>query len=674
VGGPAFERVEGTALLLVRSMGRAAWMHAPFLLEAETDDGGIERFSDPYCFGPQIGDFDRQVFAEGRHWSLPQFMGANRRVVEGVQGFLFAVWAPRAKNVSVVGDFNGWDGRCHPMQMSPGGIWELFIPGANEAALYKFEVRGARGLPVLKADPFGKSFQLAPETASRAIDEPTYDWQDSAWMQARSRHDWQRAPLCIYELHLGSWRKGPSREVLNYVQLAEQLIPYLLELGFTHVQLLPVTEHPYAPSWGYQALGYFAPTSRFGTPDQFRQFVDRCHGAGIGVLLDWVPAHFPKDAHGLARFDGAPLFEYEDTRRGEHPDWDTLVYDYGRPEVRNFLLASALYWMQSFHIDGLRVDAVTSMLHLDYSRKAGEWLPNQHGGRENLEAIEFLRELNHLVHTQHPGALVIAEESTSWPLVTRPSDVGGLGFSMKWNMGWMHDTLRYLAIDPAHRPFHQDLLTFGQTYAYSENFVLALSHDEVVHGKGSLWRKMAGDTWQRFAALRLLFAYQWTLPGKKLLFMGQEFAQIDEWNDATELDWPLLNRAPHRGIHRLIGDLNQLCIKMPELHAQDFSEQGFQWIDCHNTSQSVLVYLRRAGLKFVIVVLNFMPIPRSGYCIGVPQAGTYRELLNTDSAHYAGSNVGNVGALITEAQPYMGLPHSLTLMLPPLGCLVLSLD
>ncbi len=661
-------------MFTVTSPERAAWSDPSFLLEATADDGRLVRFSDPYCFDMQVAAFDRQVFAEGRHWNLPQFLGANCRRLGEVSGVLFAVWAPHAQNISVVGDFNTWDGRCHPMQMSPGGIWELFLPGVAAGALYKFEIRGALGITVLKADPLGKSFQLAPETASKVVDERPYDWQDDAWMHARSRRDWQRAPLTIYELHLGSWRKGQQGEVLDYVQLADQLIPYLLELGFTHVQLLPVTEHPYEPSWGYQALGYFSPTSRFGTPDQFRCFVDHCHRAGIGVLLDWVPAHFPKDQHGLARFDGDALFEHGDVRQGEHPDWDTLVYDYGRPEVRNFLLGSALYWMQSFHLDGLRVDAVSSMLYLDYSRRDGEWIPNQHGGRENIEAIAFLRELNHLLHTQHPGVLVIAEEATSWPLVTRPSDVGGLGFTMKWNMGWMHDTLRYLALDPVYRSSHQDLLTFGQTYAYSENFVLALSHDEVVHGKGSLWRKMSGDDWQRFANLRLLFAYQWTSPGKKLLFMGQEFAQINEWNHATELDWALLDQASHRGVHRLIADLNRLCVSNRALHAQDFDPQGFQWIDCHDMSQSVLVYLRRSGLEFVIVILNFTPVLRSSYRIGVPQPGKYRELLNSDSEYYAGSNVGNLGSLTTEALPYMGLPQSVTITLPPLACLVIALE
>jgi 1,4-alpha-glucan branching enzyme len=523
------------------------------------DDNREERVHDSYAFPPLIGDFDRQVFADGHHWHAYQFLGPNPRKAQGVAGVLFATWAPSAERVSVVGDFNDWDGRRLPMRKHPGGLWEIFVPDLPTGTLYKFEIRGYGGGLALKSDPYGKAFQTPPETASVVVGDSAHAWADSAWLERRKARDWLHTPMSAYEVHLGSWKRAPDGSYRNYREIAAELAPYVKEMGFSHIELMPVGEHPYDPSWGYQTTGNYAPTRRFDTPDDFRWFVDHCHAHGLGVILDWVPAHFPRDAHGLARFDGNALYEYGDPRQGEHPDWDTLIYDYGWPEVRNYLLASALNWLEEFHVDGLRVDAVASMLYLDYSRRAGEWVPNRFGGRENLDAIAFLRELNSVVHERHPGALVIAEESTAWPLVTRPTYLGGLGFSMKWNMGWMHDTLAYFKLDPVLRAYHHQKLTFSQLYAYSENFVLAFSHDEVVHGKGSLLRKMAGDEWQRFAHLRLLYTYLWTHPGKKLLFMGQEFAQDREWNHDASLDWELLERPRHQGVRRLVADLSMRC-------------------------------------------------------------------------------------------------------------------
>lgn len=618
-----------------------------------------------------IGPFDRQVFGEGHHWHAYQFLGANPRSVNGVAGTLFATWAPNAQRVSVVGDFNQWNGDINPLRMHPGGIWEGFIPGLPGGTLYKFEIRAADGGLFLKADPYARAFQLRPETASVVVDESRHAWGDAQWLKDRAARDWLHAPMSIYEIHAGSWRRNADGSVLSYRELADALVPYVREMGFTHVELMPVTEYPYDPSWGYQSIGNFAPTSRYGSPDDFRYFVDSFHRHHIGVILDWVPAHFPRDAHGLRRFDGTALYEHGDPRRGEHPDWNTLIYDYGRPEVRNYLLASALFWLEEFHLDGLRVDAVASMLYLDYSRKAGEWLPNRHGGRENLEAIDFLRELNHVVHKEHAGALVIAEESTAWPQVTRPTYTGGLGFSMKWNMGWMHDTLDYLRLDPVFRKYRHDRLSFSQLYAYSENFVLPLSHDEVVHGKGSLLRKMAGDDWQRFANLRLLLAYQWTHPGKKILFMGQEFAQDREWNQDRELDWPLLDDPRHRGVQQLVRSLNQLHVSMPALFRVDFESSGFEWIDCHDSEQSVLSFVRRDGSSVAVIVLNFTPVVRHNYRLGVPLPGHYVEAFNSDSAHFGGSNVGNLGGVRAEPQPWMQRDHSITVTLPPLGALIL---
>jgi 1,4-alpha-glucan branching enzyme len=669
-GGPVLERVPKTDLFVWS--GPARELPERYELVRVAEDGTERRRHDPYAFPPQVSEFERQVFGEGHHWHAYRFLGANPRCVDGVDGTLFATWAPGARRVSVVGDFNDWDGRRHVMRRHPGGIWELFLPEVPVGAHYKFEIVGRDGELRLKSDPYGRKFQSPPETAALVEGPPAHVWQDHAWLEARRSRDWLHAPMSVYEVHLGSWRRPRGRPPLNYRELAAGIVDYARGLGFTHVELMPVSEHPFEGSWGYQTLGNFAPTSRHGTPDDFRWFVDHCHQSGLGVILDWVPAHFPRDAHGLAWFDGGPLYEYGDPRRGEHPDWDTLIYDYGRPEVRNYLLASALAWLEEFHADGLRVDAVASMLYLDYSRKPGEWLPNRLGGRENLEAIEFLRELNHVVHERHAGALVIAEESTAWPLVTRPTYAGGLGFSMKWNLGWMHDTLDYFRLDPVHRRFHQDRLTFSQLYAFSENFVLPLSHDEVVHGKGSLLGKMPGDDWQRFANLRLLLAYQWTHPGKKLLFMGQEFGQRAEWSHEAGPDWTALEDPRHAGISRLVRDLNRLYRESPALHRHDFDAEGFAWIDCRDREQSVVAFQRRAGRDFVVVVLNMTPVVRENYRIGVPAGGDYRELFNSNAAAYGGGNVGNLGQVRAGAEPLHDLPFSVSLTLPPLAALVLG--
>jgi 1,4-alpha-glucan branching enzyme len=638
------------------------------------DDGRHEHIAhDPYCYPPQIPDFDLHLFSEGKHRRAYDILGAHDHEVDGVAGVMFAVWAPNAERVSVIGDFNRWDGRRHSMRVRPGsGIWELFIPDLEPGVLYKFEVRNRNsGEILLKTDPYGQQFEPRPRTASIVTPKPAYVWGDGDWMRHRAEWDWQHLPISVYEVHLGSWQRGEEGEFLNYRELAKRLVHYVLEMGFTHIELLPITEHPFDPSWGYQATGYFAPTSRFGTPDDFRFFVDYCHRHGVGVILDWVPAHFPKDAYALARFDGTALYEHEDPRKGEHLDWSTLIFNYGRNEVRNFLLSSALYWMREMHIDGIRVDAVASMLYLDYSRT--EWLPNRYGGRENLEAIEFLKELNAVTHAECPGSLVIAEESTSWPLVTRPVYLGGLGFDIKWNMGWMNDTLRYMHKESIHRQYHHDLLTFSMLYCFTENFMLPFSHDEVVHGKGSMPNKMPGDEWQRFANLRALYSYMFTHPGKKLLFMGLEFGQGLEWNSTAVLDWYVLQYPHHSGLQRLVRDLNALYRRLPALHQHEFEWQGFEWIDCHDSRQSILCFLRRAGDRFLVVVVNFTPVPRTGYRIGVPQGGAYREVLNSDSEFYGGSNLGNgYEPIFAEPIEWMQRPYSITLTVPPLGCIVLE--
>jgi 1,4-alpha-glucan branching enzyme len=615
------------------------------------------------------------LFGEGRHRHVYRLLGARVHEADGTAGVLFSVWAPSAARVSVVGDFNRWDGRSHPMRVHGNGVWELFIPDLPPGVVYKYEIRAQNGDIFLKSDPFGRRFEVRPATASIVEPESTFEWTDGDWLKRRDGADWLHAPMSIYEVHLGSWQRGPEGEMLNYRDLGRRLVEYVRDLGFTHLELMPVTEHPYDKSWGYQTTGYYAPTSRFGSPDDFRWFVDHCHANGIGVILDWVPAHFPKDAHGLARFDGTALYEHEDPRLGEHKDWSTLIYNFGRYEVKNFLVSSAVFWLEEFHIDGLRVDAVASMLYLDYSREEGEWIPNRFGGRENLEAIDFMRELNEVAHAQVPGALIMAEESTSWPQVTKPTYLGGLGFDLKWNMGWMNDTLRFIEHEPVHRQYHQDMLTFSMLYAFTENFLLPFSHDEVVHGKRSMLNKMPGDEWQRFANLRLIYTYMFTHPGKKLLFMGTEFGQGTEWDSSNLLDWYVLDYPFHQGLQRLVRDLNDLYRAEPALHWRDFEWDGFEWIDCHDAQHSVLIFLRRSEGEFLVTALNFTPIPRDGYRIGVPEAGTYRELLNSDASDYSGSGMGNgARSLVAEERPWMGRPYSFEITLPPLAGIVLKLQ
>ncbi len=629
---------------------------------------------DPYTFGTVLPEFDQHLFGEGRHWHIYQKLGSHLHTMDGVDGVYFAVWAPNAQRISVIGDFNRWDGRCHPMRnLGSSGIWEIFIPDLMIGCLYKFEILSRHaGQVLVKTDPYGQQFEFRPQTAAIVVAEDNYDWQDGKWIEQRPSNDWLHSPMSIYEVHLGSWQRDSRGNFLNYRELAEKLVDYVKDLGFTHIELLPITEHPLDLSWGYQTTGYFAPTSRHGTPDDFRYFVDQCHQNGIGVILDWVPAHFPKDSFALARFDGTPLYEHEDPRKGEHRDWGTLIYNYSRNEVKNFLLSSAFFWLEEFHLDGLRVDAVASMLYLDYSREANDWIPNMYGGNENLEAIDFLRHMNTVTHEQHPGTVIMAEESTSWPQVTRPTWTGGLGFSMKWNMGWMHDILHYMQEQPIHRAYHHDSLTFGLLYAFTENFVLPFSHDEVVHGKQSLLNKMPGDEWQRFANLRLLYTLMFTYPGKKLLFMGCEFAQGTEWSVNRVLDWYVLDYAHHRGIQTLVKDLNKLYASHPALYQYDFDHLGFEWIDCHDYQQSVISYRRKSANEDLIVILNFTPVPRENYRIGVPHEGTYHEIFNSDSQYYDGSNVGN-GHVLSEPQPWMNQNHSITVNLPPLAGIILKM-
>jgi 1,4-alpha-glucan branching enzyme len=633
---------------------------------------------DPYAFSFQLTEFDLYLMGEGRHYDTYEKLGAHIKTVDGVSGVNFAVWAPSAKRVSVVGDFNRWDGRVHPMRSrGSSGIWELFLPELGESTIYKFEIVGDQGdvLP-LKADPYAFSAELRPNTGSVVARLDKHQWQDSEWISRRSQKDWLEQPILVYEVHLGSWRRIPEdhNRWLTYRELGDQLIPYVKDLGYTHIELLPIMEHPYDGSWGYQTLGYFAATSRYGSPAEFMEFVDRCHQAGLGVFLDWTPAHFPRDTHGLSLFDGTHLFEHSDPRQGSHPDWGTLVYNYGRNEVQNYLISNALFWLDKYHIDGLRVDAVASMLYLDYSRKQDEWIPNRYGGRENLEAIDFIKRMNEVAHLRFPGVLTIAEESTSWPSVSRPTYLGGLGFSLKWNMGWMNDTLKYFSKDSIFRRYEHNKLTFSLLYAFSENFMLPFSHDEVVHGKNSLLHKMPGDMWQQFANLRLLFAYQYAHPGKKLLFMGQEIAQRSEWAETKSLDWHLLQHASHRGIQQLIADLNKLVAAEPALHEIDFEWQGFEWIDANDSDNSVYSFFRRGKHPddILVVILNATPVVRYGYYIGVPRAGHYEEILNTDSATYGGTNVGNLGGMNATEHAHQGRRHSLSLTLPPLAVVFLK--
>ena len=622
-----------------------------------------------------LGDLDLHLLGEGTHLRAYEKLGAHPRQLGGVDGVSFAVWAPNAQSVSVVGDFNGWDGRCHPLrQPGSNGFWETFVPGVGVGALYKFQIHGPEGnLLPLKADPFAFRCEAAPGTASIVHGLQDHPWGDGAWLEARRRTRTHEAPVSIYELHLGSWRRRPDGSYMTYGEIAADLAPYVSWLGFTHVQLLPIMEHPFDPSWGYQPLGLFAPTSRFGGPEDFKCFVDTLHQAGLGVILDWVPAHFPEDSHGLGQFDGTHLYEHADPRQGRHMDWGTLIFNFGRTEVQNFLIANALFWLDRYHIDGLRVDAVASMLYLDYSREAGQWIPNRHGGRENLEAVAFLRRLNEVVYGHFPDACTIAEESTAWPAVSRPTDQGGLGFGFKWDMGWMHDTLRYLGQGMMARPHHHDQITFSMLYHDSENYVLPLSHDEVVHGKRSILGRMPGDAWERMANLRLLYAWLYAHGGKKLLFMGGEFGQGREWNHDTALDWGLLEQPAHKGIHDLVRDLNGLYRSHTALHQGDCQSGGFSWIDCGDRFNSVLTLLRRGAdsADFMAIAFNFTSLTQSGYRVGVPQAGTYTELLNTDSMHYGGRNEGNTGRIRTEPVPAHGFPQSLNLTLPPLAALFL---
>ncbi len=668
--GPEMQRIPGTDLFECLVPMALPEHYELFWIDKK---GHNRQNFDPYDFQPQIPTFDQYLFAEGKHWNLYEKLGAHCKTIDDITGVLFSVWAPNAKRVSVIGDFNQWDGRCHTMRsLGNSGIWEIFIPGLEIGHFYKFEIVNPYCKNVLvKTDPYGQAFEYRPRTASIIVQEKNYQWNDLKWMNSRNTFNWLHQPLSIYEVHLGSWRRDHLGNFLNYRELAKQLVEYVLEMGFTHIELLPVTEHPLDASWGYQTTGYFAPTSRHGSPEDFRYFVDYCHQNNIGVLLDWVPAHFPRDNYGLAQFDGTALYEHEDPRQGEHRDWGTLIYNYGRNEVKNFLLASAIFWLEEFHIDGFRVDAVASMLYLDYSREAHDWIPNSHGGNENLEAIDFFRELNSVTHDQFPGTIIIAEESTSWPQVTRPTWTGGLGFSMKWNMGWMHDTLAYMNQEPVYRSHHHDQITFGLSYAFSENFILPLSHDEVVHGKQSLLDKMPGDEWQKFANLRLLYTLMFTYPGKKLLFMGCEFAQPNEWNFNHALDWYVLDNPLHQGIKLLIKDLNKLFCNHLPLYQHDFENKGFEWIDCHDNTQSVISFIRKSDNDFLLGIFNFTPVTRQEYRIGIPMAGTYQEIFNSDSNYYGGSNVGN-SQIMSEPTPWMGRTHSIKLTLPPLAGIVLK--
>jgi 1,4-alpha-glucan branching enzyme len=649
---------------------------SPYLLRIHWPQA-VQETEDPYSFGLLLGDLDLFLFNEGRHFELSKTLGAQFMTIDGVSGVRFAVWAPNAARVAVVGDFNSWDPRRHPMRLRhQAGLWEVFVPRATPGARYKYDIAGPGGAPVpLKADPIARQTETPPATASIVADPREHVWRDQDWMKQRAARQAPGAPISIYEMHIGSWLWPPAGyDGTLWDFMSKKLVPYLVEMGFTHVELLPITEHPFGGSWGYQPLGLFAPSGRYGPPNAFAHFVEALHDAGIGIILDWVPAHFPTDPHGLARFDGTALYEHLDPREGFHHDWNTFIYNLGRREVQGFLIASALFWLEHFHIDGLRVDAVASMLYRDYSRKAGEWLPNVHGGRENLEAIGFLRHLNAVIGERCPGAIVLAEESTAWPSVSRPIGHGGLGFSYKWNMGWMHDTLLYMEKEPIHRQYHHYDMTFGLLYAFTENFVLPLSHDEVVYGKKSLIGKMPGDRWQRFANLRAYFGFMWSHPGKKLLFMGGEFAQEREWSHDRELDWPSLDDPAHAGIQRLVRDLNRLYATEPALHERDCEASGFQWVIGDDRSNSVFAYLRLSADRQVLAISNMTPVPRHHYRIGVPRPGAWHEILNTDSSFYGGSNVGNHGAVYTTPVEAHGQAQSLELVLPPLATLFLMPD
>ena len=667
--------------------------------QIKVNRGGIEHVQhDPWSFRKEwMGEIDRHLFAEGNHHHIWRKMGAHLTEIDKKQGVMFCLWAPHAKSVSVIGDLNSWDGRHHPMQKRLGGIWELFIPGLSEGDLYKYEIRTEKGHCYEKADPYGFQHEVRPAKSSVISKIDSFQWNDQSWISNRDNRDPLEQPISVYEMHLGSWMHASSDEpfinsngehrapvpaadlkpgsrLLTYKELANKVIPYVKERGFTHIELMPISEHPFDGSWGYQVTGWYAPTSRFGSPDEFRAFVDSCHKEGIGIILDWVPGHFPKDQHGLAYFDGSHLYEHSDPRVGEHKEWGTLIFNYSRNEVRNFLVANLIFWFDQFHIDGIRVDAVASMLYKDYLRPEGEWIPNEDGGNENFEAVRFLQQANHVLFQHFPGALSIAEESTTWTGVTKPTDMDGLGFNLKWNMGWMHDMLDYFEIDPWFRQFNQNNITFSICYNFTENFMLALSHDEVVHGKSHLLHKMPGDDWQKYANTRALLAYMWTHPGKKTIFMGMEFGQRQEWNVWDDLQWDLLNYEPHKGIQKLVDDLNNLYKREPALWRNDFDEYGFQWIDCDDNKNSVISFMRREKTdgEWLVIVANFTPQNHSNYRIGVPVDGFYEEIFNTDASQYGGSNLGNMGGKSTDLYNIHGYENSIDLCLPPLSVLVLK--
>ena len=665
------ERLHADGFFEVTIADREEWFR--YQLEYTDADGNTWRSYDPYSFSPTLSEFDRHLFGAGTHYEIYEKMGGRLMTHEGARGAAFSVWAPNAKAVSVIGDFNNWDARRSPMRrLGESGIWELFLPAAAEGDKYKFHVTQCDGRVVNKTDPYGVYAEVRPNNASVLYPLKRYKWKDRRWMTARKKYNFKTAPMNIYEVHLGSWKRAEGDRFLTYTELAEQLIPYVKEMGYTHIEMLPVEEHPFDGSWGYQVTGYYAPTSRYGSPDEFKQFVDACHQNGISVILDWVPAHFPKDDFALARFDGTALYEHQDPRLGEHIQWGTYIFNYGRKEVANFLLANALYWMDIFHIDGLRVDAVASLLRLDFCKEEGQWLPNVYGGSENLEAIEFLKHMNSVIAEREPGALMIAEDSTAWPGVTKKVDEGGLGFSLKWNMGWMNDFLSYIKLDPIYRKYHQNKLTFGMAYHYAENFVLVLSHDEVVHTKSSMIGKMPGDVWQSFANLRLSYGFMMGHPGKKLLFMGGEFAQYSEWSEARSLDWHLLQYADHQEMQAYVKELNHLYAEEPAFWAEDFDPNGFQWIECDDAESSIVSFVRRSEEKELVFLCNFTPVVHRGFSLGVPQEGVYHERLNSDAARFGGSDVINAVPLQSKAEPAGRCPFRVELDVPPLGMVILE--
>lgn len=665
------KRLHADGFFEVTIADREEWFR--YQLEYTDADGNTWRSYDPYSFSPTLSEFDRHLFGAGTHYEIYEKMGGRLMTHEGARGAAFSVWAPNAKAVSVIGDFNNWDARRSPMRrLGESGIWELFLPAAAEGDKYKFHVTQCDGRVVDKTDPYGVYAEVRPNNASVLYPLKRYKWKDRRWITARRKYDFRVAPMNIYEVHLGSWKRAEGNRFLSYTELAEQLIPYVKEMGYTHIEMLPVEEHPFDGSWGYQVTGYYAPTSRYGSPDEFKQFVDACHQNGISVILDWVPAHFPKDDFALARFDGTALYEHQDPRLGEHIQWGTYIFNYGRKEVANFLLANALYWMDIFHIDGLRVDAVASLLRLDFCKEEGQWLPNVYGGSENLEAIEFLKHMNSVIAEREPGALMIAEDSTAWPGVTKKVEEGGLGFSLKWNMGWMNDFLSYIKLDPIYRKYHQNKLTFGMAYHYAENFVLVLSHDEVVHTKSSMIGKMPGDVWQSFANLRLSYGFMMGHPGKKLLFMGGEFAQYSEWSEARSLDWHLLQYADHQEMQAYVKELNHLYAEEPAFWAEDFDPNGFQWIECDDAESSIVSFVRRSEEKELVFLCNFTPVVHRGFSLGVPQEGVYHERLNSDAARFGGSDVINAVPLQSKAEPAGRCPFRVELDVPPLGMVILE--